>query len=82
MQHLIELILFCKQYSDVKKYHSLYIYIVFFRAPPFLYIILFIIYIVYKILLTLMCISHPSLPSLLMSPLLKGHTIITKLQFV
>ncbi len=32
-----------------------------------------------KILLTLMCISHSSLPSLLMSPLLKGHTIITKL---
>ncbi len=32
-----------------------------------------------KILLTLMCISHSSLPSLLMSPLLKGHTIVTKL---
>ncbi len=30
------------------------------------------------ILLTLMWISHSSLPSLLMSPLLKGHTIITK----
>ncbi len=26
-----------------------------------------------------MCISHSSLPSLLMSPLLKGHTTITKL---
>ncbi len=33
----------------------------------------------HKILLTLIFIDHSSLTSLLMSPLLKGHTIITKL---
>ncbi len=33
----------------------------------------------HKILLTLIYIDHSSLPSLLMSPLLKGHTITTKL---
>ncbi len=33
----------------------------------------------HKILLTLIFIDHSSLTSLLMSPLLKGHTIMTKL---
>ncbi len=34
----------------------------------------------HKILLTLIFIDHSSLTSLLMSPLLKGHTIVTKLK--
>ncbi len=46
MQHLIDLILFCNQYSDVKKDHPLYVHS--FLSCPYIFLYIYIYIYIYS----------------------------------
>ncbi len=66
MQHLIDLILFCNQYSDVKKDHSLYVHS-FLLCPSLFYVCIYIYIFFFIVFIYIYIYISPPPPNFLLN---------------